>query len=105
VRYPWAVPGRKVVCIKEGKWRKYLPGEVHPVNGQTLTIRDVSLGNDGDVYLRFREITNPPIRGHKEVNYRIDRFRPLHTVEDDVALFAELLTPAPNAPMLPETTE
>lgn len=102
MRYPWAVPGAKVVCIKEGLWNYYLEGEVHPFKGQILTIREVTLGSDGDIYLRFKELSSPPVRRNdQEAEYAACRFRPLHTQETDVALFAHLLTPSPNSPMLP----
>lgn len=106
MRYPWAVPGAKVVCIKEGAWRYYMEGEVHPTNGQILTIREITDGDDGDIYFRFKEISNPPTRIYgTEAKYAARRFRPLttHTVQSDVAIFAPLLvlTPAPNVPMLP----
>lgn len=112
MKYPWAVPGRKVVCVKVGDWTDTsgLPcndGLMYPVNGETYTIRDVFLGKCGELYIRVNEIVNPLGMyrdGRSEIKFWIERFRPLHTIETDVALFAELLTPAPNEPMLPTNT-
>lgn len=112
MRYPWAVPGRKVVCVDAseraplGPRVKYIGTLDGLTEGVTYTIRSVQI-DPGDKVLTFRlaEIIRPLVGDEiEETGYRATRFRPLHTIETDVALFAELLTPAPNAPMLPTNT-
>lgn len=114
--YPWAVPGRKVVCV-DGAARPirdiygdyHLPqawGYIIPIEQSIYTIRQVRV-NRGDVGLLLNEIRNDDKQlslNGLEMGFAISRFRPLHTLEDDVVLFAELLTHAPNAPMLPART-
>jgi len=87
----WARVGAKVVCVKVGEWSNTHPGEKHPRFGDVLTVREgIFLG--GELYLRFAEIRNPPVRyapglGFFEGSYFIDRFRPLvaRTAEQDIA--------------------
>lgn len=112
MRYPWAVPGRKVVCVDASE-RAPLNPRVEYVGtldglteGVTYTIRSVQIDPLEQV-LSFRlvEIIRPLVGDEiEETGYRATRFLPLHTVETDVTLFAGLLTPAPNAPMLPVNT-
>lgn len=112
MRYPWAVPGRKVVCVDAAEHAPLNPridyiGTLDGLTeGVTYTIRSVQIDPFEQV-LSFRlvEIIRPLVEDEiEESGYRATRFRPLHTIETDVALFAELLTPAPNAPMLPTNT-
>jgi hypothetical protein len=114
MRYPWAVPGRKVVCVDTSvRLIKDTAGEYHPpsrwgiptpVEGETYTIEGIYETTNGDgIGIRLVEINNAGKPSDEyNIGYAPWRFRPLHTIEDDVALFTELLTPAPNAPMLPE---
>lgn len=103
MRYPWAVPGAKVVCVdasplsspKGFKWT----GVIGVAEGKTYTIRSVRVSDKtGNVCVKLAEC---PDRSGKDRGYMVTRFRPLHTQETDVALFAHLLTPSPNSPMLP----
>ena len=87
----WVKVGAKCVCIKRGAWTNGLnPGEVDPVYGDILTIRDVTHGRHGLVFLRFNEIMNPVCRWDRfagepsEARYLVDNFRPIVTLEDDI---------------------
>lgn len=106
MKYPWAVPGRKVVCVDASLATAGPPpnssgwtGLIKVVPGEIYTIRSVQVDRFGRPSVLLVEL---PKRSIFDAGYFVGRFRPLHTLEDDVALFAELLTPAPNAPMLPE---
>lgn len=109
MRYPWAVPGRKVVCV-DGSLETSGPpphgcrwaGKVEVMAGETYTIRSIQINpRSSRLCVLLVELAD---RSLWDNGYWVGRFRPLHTVEGDVALFAELLTPAPNAPMLPART-
>jgi hypothetical protein len=96
MKYPWAVPGAKVVCVDAST----VPGEIWkngdcPVKGATYTISDVWVDNSGSLVLEFvekqRSLKSEQAFGYR-VGYNVRRFRPLITQADDVAKFAHLLT-------------
>jgi len=83
----WAKPGVKCVCVKKGPWRgvrneKVAPGPTYLEECHIEAIQERLWG----VELK--------LRGHEKW-YLVDRFRPLITQADDVALFAHLLTGTP----------
>ena len=106
MRYPWAVPGAKVVCVDDSIGSAGPPpngyewmGKVEVKSGKTYTVQSVQINP-----LTNRpciSLVEVPSRGDLDFGYWVARFRPLHTQETDVALFANLLTPSPNSPMLP----
>lgn len=105
MKYSWAVPGRKVVCVLGGiidARPRVLRLSPTPVQGEVYTITHIKHDDPeyGGLRLILKERPNLDSKG-RDHGWGIIRFRPLHTVETDVALFAGLLTPAPNAPMLP----
>ena len=106
--YPWAVPGRRVVCVNAddnggppliGGYR-YSPDATLDglASGQTYTIRSVEVSPyTGKVNIRLHEITRPGEQYGLAAGYWVGRFRPLslRTQEESVALFAHHLTQAP----------
>lgn len=107
--YPWAVPGAKVVCVKEGvNWRRILAPKMVAwprVNG-VYTIRGVFLYK-GVVGMRMAEIVNPPVQfnhGCVEPAFGLGCFRPLitKTQEQDIEMFRKIAqgdsTPAQSFP-------
>lgn len=103
MRYPWAVPGAKVVCVDmsntDGR-RWYCPAP--PSEGEVYSIRSTgpSLHKRDGLNLLIEGHPNPLLSTGKDIGFQAWRFRPIHTQESDVALFAHLLTPAPTSPML-----
>lgn len=90
MKYAWAVPGAKVVCIglcDRSEISDDCMGDL-PVVGETYTINEVTISPWGTVVLGIAELAQDTL-------YGVIMFRPLRTVEDDVALFAHHLTPAP----------
>jgi hypothetical protein len=87
----WARIGAKVVCVSEAE--NLGPGERQLVVGEVYTIRSVE---SDQVTFGFvlDEIVNPPFAAYDglECFYDWHRFRPVKTIEDDIAThFASLL--------------
>lgn len=98
MKYPWAVPGAKVVCVTGGSFNDGLPPKYgFPVEGQHYTINRVFVDvfGRGHIMVSVDELPNVSPALSTDTGWRLSRFRPLRTVEDDVALFAHHLTPAP----------
>ena len=108
MRYPWAVPGAKVVCVDASNaprgpnthlinsWNT----NTHPlIKGETYTIGSVL--THPITHAVTVKLVGVFDRSKYDYGYYVGRFRPLHTQGTDVALFAHLLTPSPNSPMLP----
>lgn len=69
--------------------------------GRTVQPAGPEYWDAGSIGVRLEEVYAGVTWTGEESGYRVGRFRPLHTLESDVALFAHLLTPAPTSPMLP----
>lgn len=93
--------GQQVVCMHV--WCRadtaYLRGERYPAKGGVYTVREIELPTDGEVYLRFEELVNPPRRTpapgttSAEVCFAADKFRPVR--KTDISIFTAMLSPAP----------
>jgi hypothetical protein len=90
--------GLQVVCIK--KFRDVIAGQIIPVVGQILTIREIIKPNgtakdDHPCFLRFYEIKNKPsvIYQNKEICFGSNNFRPVK--KTDISDFTKLLKKAP----------
>ena len=95
--------GQKVVCINDvfmgtiATGRK-LPsstwGIKTPILGQVCTVRSVG-DYDGVIGLRFYEMVNDHVMSTSgaEVTFRADKFRPVHTLESDIAIFKAIPIP------------
>ena len=88
----WARVGAKVVCV--ATWRRQTEyHEQGPVSGEIYTIREVGalhLHEPGVVCVRLVEIKNRCLKYRDmpagwEPAFRLSRFRPLITIEDDIA--------------------
>ena len=87
----WAVRGRLIVCIRESCKREassYQAKCTMPKLGETYTIRHV-MGTPAGVGVWLEEIVNPignPAKGWGgESGFHLVCFRPLVTLEDDIA--------------------
>ena len=96
MKYPWAIPGRKVICLSDN-FPNYAQGEVTPVKGLTYTIREVLAFNAG-VGLWLEEIHNKPgnyrhpdtrLLLHAEPAFIITSFRPVFNT--DISVFTRML--------------
>lgn len=91
--YSWAVPGAKVVCIKDGKWSGRPITRV-PFKGEVLTIREVyTSAFYGGAFLRFNEFVSEKNYTGIEYGYAAMRFRPLitRTQRQDATMFRQLI--------------
>lgn len=84
--------GQKVVCLKEGAWKKMAAYEVSPTLDGVYTIR--GFHEDGDaIYLD--EIKNPMVYrgGQRECCFLLKYFHPLveKTTETGMAILREIL--------------
>ncbi len=89
MEYPWAVPGRKVVCVRT-EWL-FFKGEVTPEIGKTYTIRNVQI-YDNRICLRFEEIVNRQVyytTGSDECCFRISCFKPI--IKTNISVFTNML--------------
>lgn len=88
----WARPGVKVVCINDA----VIPGVgtfwagVVPPRGTVCTVRRAYRHSDGNAVLEIVEYPNE--WGGSEWGWLVERFRPVRTIEDDLAAhFTHLL--------------
>lgn len=98
--------GQKVVCVRPSPLDPLVLhmlasiGCVWPSIGQALTIRDVYIGSfrgQPEVFLKFREIVNPPVHcpdGFREGGFIANRFRPVVERKTDISIFKAMLNPA-----------
>lgn len=91
----WAVPGRKVVCVDDSV--RPLMGD-KLVKGSVYTISEPFLDVSGTPALRVREAKSD----HPQGGYRLVRFRPVVTLEEDMLTFRSLLN---TVPAIKELTE
>jgi len=95
MKYTWAVPGARVVCVKEFDT---LSGdaEEYPVVGKRYTIRDTD-PHPGNLWLRFKEISNRLAPTGGEPSFGAWYFRPLteRTQDQDIELFRKIADEAP----------
>ena len=100
------LPNQKVVCI-DGKFPlgiEQLYAEL-PKEGHTYTIRDIVpgvglTGEEGEVAVYLCEIHGPLNAHGIERGFKAERFAPLTTVEDEIAIDEEVLVGVPA--MVPE---
>jgi hypothetical protein len=88
MKYPWAVPGKKVKCTAafEGQ-RKGV--EAYPIQGETYTIRGIRANHRNHVFITLVEITNPLVPTKDvEPHFHIEGFKPL----TDISIFQKMLT-------------
>lgn len=95
----WATPGRKVVCIDATEDSPPAPGLVWVgtldglTEGTTYTLRAVGLDPTFlDPVVKLTEI----VRDHDsdgEAGYQLRRFRPVISLEEDVAKFTNIKEP------------
>ena len=90
----WARPGVKVVCVNADAGTGHKWSGDGPVVGAVYTIRSVFIGPTGGLSMDFLELR----RGQRArerygdlIGYWVDRFRPLVSQSDDVALFTHHL--------------
>lgn len=88
----WARVGVKCVCTHTFTDVQF--GETVPVKGNVYTIRDMGFDEDGG-WIRLREVVNPPHfysdGGYGECQWALEKFRPLISQADDVAMFQKLV--------------
>lgn len=101
----WAVPGRKVVCVRGGQitTRGRRPTCPYPEKGAVYTIRSTSLwGVDGvTIVLILSDRPNTKPNG-TDGGWAIGRFRPVVSLEDDMLTFRSLLNTVPASKELTE---
>jgi len=102
----WAVPGRKVVCVKvpSGKMTD-TTGRVRPVSHwgyefpvvkEVYTIREAFIVSEGaGLYLREIRNDHAPNAGGRECGFPLQIFRPVVTLEEDMLTFRSLLNTVP----------
>lgn len=103
MKYLWAVPGQRVVCILDFSAWWCSPSHVLPIEGVIYTIREVTEPcekcSNGAPLLRFEELQNPKFsvcgRCGDVVECRMPafHFRPVYKTNIDV--FEKLLAPTP----------
>jgi len=95
----WAHVGAKMVCVCSD-WteaeRQLYSNVAFPAENGVYTIREVTATyTPGEIGVRLVEISNPVILwadGVGEPAFAVERFRPLITIEDDIAThFSALL--------------
>lgn len=67
-------------CIENMSTPTY-NGETWPFKGQILTVREI-VESCGELWLKFEEIKNPPIRLQGEARFTIKKFRELLPPEE-----------------------
>jgi len=83
----WCRVGAKVVCIETFNGKGAMGWETLPKKGETYTIRAVDTAIKGFAGLLLVEIKNAPaiyVKGFGELAFWIGRFRPVHTLENDL---------------------
>lgn len=101
----WAVPGRQVVCVDDAlhdDWYRPLPhgrrwsGNLDGLTaGVVYTVREIypdplpGWGLAVEMLIRVNEITRP----ESDDGFAIERFRPLISQSDDIALIKSLIEP------------
>jgi hypothetical protein len=106
MKYPWATPGRKVVCIDDGPWDNLIAryfGLKAPKANDVLTIRSVQVAPCCEaIDLRFLELQNKEWHSHcicgtcfgaYEPDFPVFCFRPLDDRKTDISVLTSLLTP------------
>ena len=90
----WARVGAKVVCVNDAP----LPGTFWnadgPKRGSQYTIKRIFVGPRGFWSADFDELVRSASAKQKygpDIGYRLDRFRPLVSQSDDLALFTHHL--------------
>jgi hypothetical protein len=103
----WAVPGRKVVCIRGGFANRSSRGHRNnkqPKTKEIYTIRTTGASwIDGLPVLLLHELPNPDLSGIGDYGWACTRFRPVVTLEEDMLTFRSLLNTVPSN-LTPETT-
>lgn len=95
----WAVPGRKVLCVRGGKPERLAAGSSFPTKGEVYTLRWVGFhqwprdGSGPAAYVD--EIRREAALTGIVHPYDLYRFRPLITQEEDMLTFRSLLNTAP----------
>lgn len=91
----WAKPGVKCVCVDaaKGTMKGHDPLNGFPVEGAIYTVKAVGPFRPffEGVTLQIVELPNPSIGDGKDCGWHPRRFRPLITLDQDIALFAHHL--------------
>jgi hypothetical protein len=113
MKFPWAVPGQKVICI-DGDWYNASWPTAHldmvmPELNRVYTIRQViddpihRTCSGESLYFRFVEIVNKEYKDHYgEVAFGIDSFRPIIKRQTDISILQKILLSASKKVSTPE---